>query len=140
MEQERLTIPEHLSSPPVFNEVRVTRSLVLCVCVVDRCLSFCPFSFGNRVVCSFSIYGFWLPLWYLQTLLNSYIYLSLLRNWERIVYLASQTWLETYVYIAVLCLSSNTNYLTSMCFSQTTWILNIISNRLLKSQSSSKFY
>jgi hypothetical protein len=26
------------------------------------------FSFGQCVVCSSSIYGFWLPLWYLQTL------------------------------------------------------------------------
>jgi hypothetical protein len=32
---------EHLSSPPVLSGVRVTRSLVLCVCFVDRCLSFC---------------------------------------------------------------------------------------------------
>jgi hypothetical protein len=32
-------------------------------------LFFCPFSFGHCVVCSSSIYGFWLPLWYLQTLL-----------------------------------------------------------------------
>ena len=46
-----------------------TRSLVLCVCFVDRSLSFCVFSFGHCVVCS-SIYGFWLPLWYLQTLLS----------------------------------------------------------------------
>ena len=30
---------EHLSSPPVFSGVRVTRSLVLYVCFVDRCLS-----------------------------------------------------------------------------------------------------
>ena len=50
-------IPEHLSSPPVFSGVRVTRSLVLYVCFVDRCLSFCTFSFGHCVVCS-SIYGF----------------------------------------------------------------------------------
>jgi len=64
------TIPEHLSSPPVFSEVRVTRSLVLYVCFVDRCLSFCPFSFGHGVVCSSSICGFLLPLWYLQTLLK----------------------------------------------------------------------
>jgi hypothetical protein len=42
VEQELLTLPEHLSSPPVFSEVRVTRSLVLFVCFVDRCLSFCP--------------------------------------------------------------------------------------------------
>jgi hypothetical protein len=53
---------------PVFSGVRVTRSLVFCVCFVDRCLSFCAFSFGHCVVCS-SMYGFWLPLWYLQTLL-----------------------------------------------------------------------
>jgi len=51
-----------------FSRVRVTRSLVLCVCFVDRCLSFSPFSFGHYVVSS-SIYGFWLPLLYLQTLL-----------------------------------------------------------------------
>jgi len=55
---------------PVFSGVFVTRSLVLCVCFVDRCLSFCTFSFGHCVVCS-SIYGFWLPLWYLQTLLEN---------------------------------------------------------------------
>ena len=68
VEQELLTLPEHLSSPPVFSGVRVTRSLVLYVCVVDRYLSFCTFSFGHCVVCSSSIYRFWLPLWYLKTL------------------------------------------------------------------------
>ena len=31
VEQELLTLPEHLSSPPDFNGVRVTQSLVLCV-------------------------------------------------------------------------------------------------------------
>jgi len=50
--------------------VRVTRFLVLCVCFVYRWLSFCPFSFGHCVACP-SIYGFWLPLWYLQTLLRT---------------------------------------------------------------------
>ena len=34
--------------------VLVTRSLVLCVCFVGRCLSFCLFSFGHCVVCSSS--------------------------------------------------------------------------------------
>ena len=63
------TLPEHPSSPPVFSWVRVTRSKILCVCFVDRCLSFCTFSFGHCVVCSSSIYGFWLSPWYLQTLL-----------------------------------------------------------------------
>jgi hypothetical protein len=69
VKQELLTLPEHMSSPPVFSAVRLTRSLVLYVCFVDRCLSFCTFYFGHYVVCSSSIYGFWLPLWYLQTLL-----------------------------------------------------------------------
>ena len=68
VEQKLITLPKHLSSPPVFSEVRVTRSLVLWVCFVDRCLSFCTFSFGHCVVCSSSIYGFWLPLWYFQIL------------------------------------------------------------------------
>ena len=69
VDQELLTLPEHMSSPPGFSGVRVTRSLVLYVCFVDRCLSFCTFSLGHCVVCSSSTYGFWLPLWYLQTLL-----------------------------------------------------------------------
>ena len=38
VEQELFTLPEHLNSPPVFSGVRVTRSIVLCVCFVDRCL------------------------------------------------------------------------------------------------------
>ena len=68
VEQELLILPEHLSSPPVFSGVRVTRSLVLYVCFVDRCLSLCTVSFGHCVVCSSSIYRlFCLPLWYLQT-------------------------------------------------------------------------
>ena len=57
MEQELLTLPEHMSSPPVFSGVRVTQSLVLYVCFVDRCLSFCTFFVCHCVVCSSSIYG-----------------------------------------------------------------------------------
>jgi hypothetical protein len=41
---------------PGFSGVRVTRSLVLCVCFVDRCLSFCTFSFCYCVVFSSWIY------------------------------------------------------------------------------------
>ena len=58
VEQELNALPEHLSSPPVVGGVCVTRSLVLSVCFVDRCLSFCTFSLGHCVVCSSSIYGF----------------------------------------------------------------------------------
>jgi len=56
--------------------------LELCVCFVDRCLSFNTFTFGHCVVCSSSIYGFWLPLWYLQTLivLAMFVWAHLLAN------------------------------------------------------------
>ena len=62
---------EHITPvfTPDFSGVRVTQSLVLCVCFVDRYLPFCLFCFDHCVVCYFSIYRFWLPLWYLQTLL-----------------------------------------------------------------------
>jgi hypothetical protein len=60
---------------PHFLMVFVLLDHYLCVCVyvcfVDRCLYFCPFSLGYCVVCSSSIYIFWLPLWYLQTLMQS---------------------------------------------------------------------
>jgi hypothetical protein len=61
-------------------------ALVLYVCFVDRCLSFCTFSFGHCVVCSSSLYGFWLPLWYLQTLLN-FLFIDL--KWLILRYLSS---------------------------------------------------
>ena len=41
--------------------IHVIRPLVLYICFVDRCFSFCSFSFCHCVVCS-SIYEFWLPL------------------------------------------------------------------------------
>ena len=53
VEQGLLTLPEYLSSLSVFTGVRVARSLVLCVCFVDNCLSF---SFLDGV--SSVIYGF----------------------------------------------------------------------------------
>jgi hypothetical protein len=43
VKQELLNLPEHLSSPPVLIGVRVTRSLVLYVCFLDRCLFFVLF-------------------------------------------------------------------------------------------------
>ena len=49
---ELLTLPEHMSSLRVFSAVHVIRSLVLCVCFVDRCLSFCPFYFFLVIVLS----------------------------------------------------------------------------------------
>ena len=65
MTHELLILPEHLISPPGFSGVRVTRSLVLYICFVDRCLSFCTFSFGLYVVysdsdCPFGIFKLFL--------------------------------------------------------------------------------
>jgi hypothetical protein len=79
VEQELLTLPEYLSSPPVLTGVRVTRFLVLCVCFVNRCLSFWPLCclFFCLVFC----WSFWLPHWYLQTFLESFM-------------VATMTWLE----------------------------------------------
>jgi hypothetical protein len=55
VEQELPTLPEHMSSPPVFSGVCVTRSLDVCVYFVDRCLS-CHFSFSHCVFCRSSNY------------------------------------------------------------------------------------
>jgi hypothetical protein len=60
-----LTFPEHLSSPKVLSGVHVTLSLVLCVCFVDRCLSFFNFSF-RPLYCLF-----FLDIWILITPLVS---------------------------------------------------------------------
>ena len=58
VEQKLLILREHLCSFSVFSWVRVTRSLVLFLCFIDRCLSFCTFSFGDCVVCSSSDYDY----------------------------------------------------------------------------------
>ena len=83
VKQELPILTEHLSSPPVFSGIHVTRSLILYVCVVCRCLFVCAISFGHCVVCSHSICGFWLPLWYLQTLPTQYI--ILIRNSNNVI-------------------------------------------------------
>jgi len=107
VEHELLTPPEHLSSPPLFSGVSVTRSLVLYVCFVDPCLSFCTFSLGHCVVCSSSIYGFWLLRWYLQTLLvitfpHKYM------KWSRycVYNLSSTTRVhrKLYLYVFIFCI------------------------------------
>ena len=62
-------LPEHLSPPPPVRFVLLDLWFsVLCVDIVV-----CPFSFTHGVVCPFSIYDFWLPLWYLQTFLTNVI-------------------------------------------------------------------
>ena len=57
-------------SPLVFCGVRVTRFLVLCVCFVDRCLSFCPFFFWP--LCCLSFFELWILIFPLVSLSSSY--------------------------------------------------------------------
>ena len=64
LERELRTHSGLLRSPLVCRGVCATRSLVLCVCFVDR-------FFGHCIVCRSAIDWFWLPLLYLQTLLLS---------------------------------------------------------------------
>jgi len=54
VEQEMSTLPEHLSTSPVFSRVRVARSLVFCVVLLDFLLSFCNFSFVMFVLLRFA--------------------------------------------------------------------------------------
>ena len=78
--QTLLTIPDYLSSPPVFSGVRVTRSLVVCVCLADRCLYFCTFFFWSLCcLFFFDIRILVASLWYLHTLLIEYIKIKLIK-------------------------------------------------------------
>ena len=55
VEQELLILKEHLSSAPVFSEIRVTRSLVLCVMFYRSLLVL--FLLTIVLSCSSSLYG-----------------------------------------------------------------------------------
>ena len=105
LEQKLLTILEHQRLPSVFMGDLVTRSLVLCVCFVYRCLFFCPFSFGHCVVYSSMIYGFWLPLWYLQALLIYILYLNFgFYFLNKIPLTLGCLWNISYLYISIVAL------------------------------------
>jgi len=73
------------------NNIRVTRFLVLCVCFVDRCLSFCTFSFGHCVVCyssnTDSDYPFVIFKLFLQICfyLPHNIFLALMNRFRRVI-------------------------------------------------------
>ena len=69
VEHDLLTRPGHMNSPPDFNGVRVTRSLVLCIELCRSLFVLLSFFFCHCVVCP-SIYEFWLFVWCLQTLLS----------------------------------------------------------------------
>ena len=70
VQQELLSLTEHLNSSPVFSEVCVTRSLVLCVKFCRSLFVLLYFFFWPLCCLSFFDLRFWLPFWYLQTLLS----------------------------------------------------------------------
>ena len=94
VEQELHTVPEHMSSPPVFSGVRVTRSLVLYVCFVDRCLSF---FFWLLCCLSFFDLRILIILWYLQTLPNRGP--SIDASYQVLVHLAKQLQRIRFLYL-----------------------------------------
>ena len=122
MELELLTLPEHLSSPQVFSGVGVARSLVLCVCFVDHCLSFCPFSFGHCVVCSSSIYDSDYPfgifkLFLLLTIVLSVLfrymnsdYLPLVSSNYLLLAIVLSAFFTIYIILITPLVSSNSSY------------------------------
>ena len=83
VEQELFTLPEHLSSTPVFNGIRVTRSLVLYVYFVDHVLSICTFFFWP-LCCLFFFEIRILLLWYLSINLDlqNFFHWYILQNWK----------------------------------------------------------
>jgi hypothetical protein len=64
VEQELVTLPEHLSLPTGFCGIHLAQTLVFCIVL---CTSF--FFFSHHIVCSSPIYSFSLPLWSLQIFL-----------------------------------------------------------------------
>ena len=84
VEQELLTLPEHLSSLPVFSGVRVIRSLALYVCFIDRCLSICIFFFGPlRCLFFFNIRILITPL--VSSNSSYWAFQSLLQQWFTVI-------------------------------------------------------
>jgi len=69
VQQELFTLSEHMSSPSILSRVRFGRSLVFCV-VFCRSLFVL---FCLAILLANSVYGLWLPIWYLQTLNCNYI-------------------------------------------------------------------
>jgi hypothetical protein len=116
VEQELLTLSEHLSSPPVLSEVRVTRSLVLHVCFVDRCLSFCTFSFDHCVVLrftnSYSPFGIFklfllviisfVPWCHDCTLIDTFIYTLICIIISLLYYIEIGYWLDHFVMLLLV--------------------------------------
>jgi hypothetical protein len=98
--------------------------------------TFCPFSFGHFIVYPFSIYCFWLFLWYLQTCIAILRYVGfqefMNRDTFKLKHLVTtyQPWIETrqkwwfhMIYNISLFLFTRSSLYTSISVSMTTWCL-----------------
>jgi hypothetical protein len=79
VEQELLTVPEHLSWPSNFSGICVDQSVIIGV-VFCRLLFVRLSCFGHCIVCPSSNCGFWLPLWYFQAFLKLFLTFSHEKN------------------------------------------------------------
>ena len=70
-EHKFLSLPEHLRSPLVFNWFVMLDLMFSVSCLVF--LSFCPFCFVISLILFTT--SFWLHFWYLQTFINSFIFI-----------------------------------------------------------------
>jgi len=94
VEQEIRTLPEHLNSSWVFSGVCISRSLLLCVVFCGSLFVLLSFLFCYCIVCLL-IYGFWLPLWCVQTSLAISCPHFELRRWE-LVHSRNKRWMFWY--------------------------------------------
>jgi hypothetical protein len=112
---------------------RINDLLLFGVCPVDRCFSFCTFSFRHYVVCSL-IYGFWLSLWSLQSLLSKVIELLTIsvNHIMAVTVTFSKWWLHLYrkepliTVASVLTSSSNNEILIGATSSEISYHLRDI--------------
>ena len=108
VKQGLLTLSDHLSSPLVFSGVRVTRYLVLYVCFVDRCLSFCTIKPLHCLsFCHFLASDYLFGIFKLFLLSCSRINIWNDTGIESIICPVLHVWTETSAYIAIYMLYLN---------------------------------
>ena len=79
----------HVCSPSDISWIHVNRYLVQCDFYTDLCLSSrFSFSINHCVVCTSSVYGWWLSLWYRHTLLVS------LQEWLLCLFAITVLWVS----------------------------------------------
>jgi hypothetical protein len=110
VEQGLLTLPDHMSSTPVFSGVRVTRFVVLYVCFVDRCSSFCTFIFKPLYClsfCHFLASDYLFGIFKLFLLSRSRINIWNDTGIESIICQVLRVWTEKYAYMAIYMIYLN---------------------------------